>query len=312
MSKRRGLGKGLSELGLSELLTHLGGPPPATPVVAEAEGVATPVATSLVNMADVLRRLPIECVRPGRFQPRRHWNQESLQELAASIQSQGLLQPIVVRPLENNQYELVAGERRWRAAQLAGLSDIPALVKVLDDQATMAAALIENIQRESLNALETARALQRLLDECELTHQAVAEAVGKSRVTVTNFLRLLKLHPQVQHFVEEGKLDMGHARALLGLEGAAQYALADAVVKQGLSVRETEQRVQHWLADDLHKTASAAKDPDLVRLEQSLSDYLSAKVKVNHQSSGRGRVVIQYDTLEAFDSILAKLKVPMT
>lgn len=316
MSKRRGLGKGLSELGLSELLTHLGGG--TSDVAAATTSLASPVVVDAspafdgisAGMGDVLRRLPIECMRPGRFQPRRHWDQDSLQELATSIRAQGLLQPIVVRPIEGNvnEYEIVAGERRWRAAQLAGLAQIPVLVKVLDDQATMAAALIENIQRESLNALETANAFQRLLDECGLTHQAVAEAVGKSRVTVTNFLRLLKLHPKVQRFVEEGVLDMGHARALLGLEGVAQCSLAETIVKQGLSVRETEQRVQRWLADDLRSEAAPAQDPDLLRLEQNLSDYLSTKVQLKHAPSGRGKVIIHYDSLDAFDTLLSKLK----
>lgn len=272
--KKRGLGRGLSELGLDELLSDF-----SAPMVTEAPAE--------------LKTLPIDRVQPGRYQPRRRMTEEGLEELADSIRSQGIIQPIVVRPHENH-YEIIAGERRWRAAQLAGLVDVPVIIRNIPDEAAIAMALIENIQRQDLNAMEEAIALQRLIDEFHMTHEEVAEAVGKSRSSVTNILRLLKLNADVQMLVEQGSLDMGHARALLALEGVKQSVMANDIVAKSLSVRETEKRIQSLLERSSELLSTKAVNPDVARLQNELSDRVGAVVTIRHQSNGRGKLIINY------------------
>ncbi len=253
-----------------------------------------------------------EVVR-SRYQPRRAFDEESLKELAASITAQGLMQPIVVRRRPHGGYELIAGERRWRASKLAGLERIPALVRDVTDQQASAMALIENIQREDLNPLEEAAALQRLRDEFELTQQQVADAVGKSRVAVANLLRLLNLTPAVRELLERGAIEMGHARALLALEPLEQERLAREVAVKQLSVRQTEGLVRRRQQRSA-QTASggarrgAGKDPDTVRLEQDLSDRIGAPVSISHGSGGRGQLIISYSSLDELDGILKHLR----
>ncbi|MFQ5487771.1 MAG: ParB/RepB/Spo0J family partition protein [Gammaproteobacteria bacterium] len=256
-----------------------------------------------------LRQLPVDVIRRGKYQPRTNMHAESLEELADSIRAQGVVQPIVVRPIGADQYEIIAGERRWRAAQLAGLHEVPAVIRKVPDQAAMAMALIENIQREDLNPMEEALALQRLISEFELTHQMVAEAVGRSRTAVTNLLRLFDLNEDVKALVEKGELEMGHARALLGLQGEQQSEVARQVVAKGLSVRETEQLVRR-LQQGARKpaVARAAVDPDIRRLQEELAERLGASVRFQHSASGKGRLVIQYGSLEELEGILAHIK----
>ncbi len=235
----------------------------------------------------------------------------ALEELAASIRAQGVLQPIVVRPMSGSgRYELMAGERRWRAAQLAGLQDIPAVIRDVPDQAAMAIALIENIQRENLNPVEEAHALQRLVDEFEMTHQQAADAVGRSRAAVSNLLRLLDLSSEVKNLLEHGDLEMGHARALLALSGDQQTQAARQVVAKGLSVRETEHLVRRLLqtASSVDRRESPAADPDIRRLQDDLSAQLGAIVKIQHTARGKGRLVVHYNSLDELDGILNHIK----
>ncbi len=258
---------------------------------------------------DELKQLPVDLLRRGKYQPRTHMDAQALEELAASIKAQGVVQPIVVRSLPSGEYEIVAGERRWRAAQLAGLESIPAVVRKIPDEAAIAIALIENIQRENLNPVEEANALQRLIDEFGMTHQQVAEAVGRSRAAVTNLLRLLTLQADVREMLEQARMDMGHARALLALEGGAQSKAAHQVVEKGLSVRETENLVRRLLTKASGHTASHdAVDPDVRALQQQLSEKLGAKVRIQHSRRGKGRLVIEYGSLEELDGILAKIR----
>jgi ParB family chromosome partitioning protein len=257
-----------------------------------------------------LQTLAIERIRPGKYQPRTRMDDASLAELASSIREQGIMQPILVRPVDGARFEIIAGERRWRAAQRAGLTTVPALVKAVPDQSALALALIENIQREDLNPLEEAHGLQRLIDEFGLTHDAVAKAVGRSRSAVTNLLRLRELAKPVQEYLLSGQIDMGHARSLLSLAAGAQVAAAARVVAQGLSVRETE-RLAHRMAHPAkHKARSSARatDPDLARITNELADALGAKVAIEAGKGGAGRVVIAYSSLDQLDGILAKLK----
>ncbi|MCD6048440.1 MAG: chromosome partitioning protein ParB [Gammaproteobacteria bacterium] len=258
---------------------------------------------------DQLRQVPIELMQRGQYQPRHEFVQESLQELADSIKAQGILQPIVLRQIRPQQYEIIAGERRWRAAQLAGLTHVPAIIKEISDEAALAMALIENIQRENLNALEEARALHRLLEEFHLTHEEVAKSVGKSRVTVSNLLRLLQLEDHVKTLLERGDIDMGHARALLALPLNQQRAAAKEIVDRGLSVREAEGLVKHLLAG-AGVTASSKKvklNPDMANLQRSLSEKFGTKVSFQHRKSGSGKLVIEYTNLDILDGILQKL-----
>ncbi len=288
-AKKRGLGRGLDAL--------LGG-------AAKDELSA---ATDTGGSKGGLATLPLDLIQRGRYQPRRDFNPESLQELADSIAAQGVVQPIVVRPIEDGRYEIIAGERRWRASQQAGLSDIPVVIRDVPDQTAMAMGLIENIQREDLNPLEEATALHRLLHEFELTHQQIAQAVGKSRTTVTNLLRLLDLNDDLKRYIEARQLEMGHARALLGLKGAAQSKAARSVVADGLSVRETEKLVRRMqgLEESPQKTKTTPKvDPDVARLEGNLTEKLGARVKIQQGNGGKGKLVISYNNLDELDGIL--------
>jgi ParB family chromosome partitioning protein len=279
--KKRGLGRGLSEL-LGDVAS--------SPAQEKPQDV---------------QKLPIEFLQRGKYQPRRDMDPEKLKELSDSIAAQGIIQPIIVRKLLNDKYEIIAGERRWRAAQLAELQEVPVLVKDIDDRSVMAVALIENIQREDLNALEEADALHRLLDEFELTHQQIAEAVGKSRATVSNLLRLLDLAAEVKTMLGKGLLEMGHARALLGLDDAKQVEIANKVVKQGLTVRAVEKLVREQSQE---KPVVVKKvDPDTLRLQRQLSERTGAKVEINHQENGKGKLIFSYTSLEELEGIINKL-----
>lgn len=261
---------------------------------------------------ETLRNLPVEFLRPGKYQPRKDMTEEGLFELAESIKAQGVIQPIVVRPLDKpDSYEIIAGERRWRAAQKAGLDEVPTIIKLVEDNAAIAMSLIENIQREDLNAIDEAMALQRLKQEFELTHQEVADAVGKSRVAVTNLMRLLSLSESVRRHIEHGDLDMGHGRCLLSLPMEHQAQVATQVVEKGLSVRETEALVRKWL-NPVKKVEKASKTADVRLLEQSLSEYLGSPALVQHQKSGKGKLVLSYSSLEELDGILSRMGAPKT
>ena len=256
-----------------------------------------------------LQTLAIDRLRPGKYQPRAGMNDEALEELAASIRSQGVMQPILVRPVEGGRFEIIAGERRWRAAQRAGLREIPVLVKPVADQAALALALIENIQREDLNPLEEAQGFKRLIEEFGLTHDAVAQAVGRSRSAVTNLLRLTQLAKPVQDYLFANAIEMGHVRALLALPAAQQTSAAARVVERKLSVRDTERLVQQLGAPPRRARAGAraAVDADTRRLETELAEKLGAMVRIEPGRSGAGRVVIRYTSLDELDGILAKL-----
>ncbi len=260
------------------------------------------------TFAETLRSLPVEQIVRGRYQPRQDLREDTLQELADSIRVQGMVQPIVVRPSGEDCYELIAGERRWRAAQLAGLSEVPAVVREVSDRAAIAMALIENIQREDLNPLEEATALQRLIAEFELTHQQAAEAVGRSRAAVTNLLRLLELSEEVRRLVQDRKLDVGHARALLTLPHALQREAARQVLLRGLSARETEELVRRLRQDDAAPASPKPVDPNIRSLQENLSERLGARVQLRHDTSGKGRMVIHYNNLDELDGIIARVK----
>lgn len=256
-----------------------------------------------------LKRLPVEFLQRGRYQPRRDMAADALQELADSIRQHGVMQPIVVRPVSANHYEIIAGERRWRAAQLAGLDAIPAIVRDIADEAASVMALIENIQRENLNPMEEALALQRMADEFDMTHQQVADTIGKSRATVTNLLRLIQLHGDVRQMLEHGDIEMGHARALLSLEGDMQIKAARAVCAKGLSVRQTEAMVRRLQQEAENPGVERVRlDPNVRRLQDDLSEKLGAPVKIDCNEKGKGRLVINYNTLDELDGILAHFK----
>lgn len=257
---------------------------------------------------DVLRDLSVTLLKPGKYQPRSNMVEQSLQDLAASIKAQGVIQPILVRQLIDESYEIIAGERRWRAAQIAGLTHVPVLVRSVPDKAALAMALIENIQRENLNPLEEAIGIQRLIDEFGMTHQAAADAVGRSRSAASNLLRLLKLPQVVQNMLMENKLDMGHARALLALEGALQIAIANRVVHEQLSVRNTEDLVNKQLGMDVKIKPAKIQDRDLMRLQSGLSDQLGAKVEIKTAKNGAGKLIFAFDNNEHLDDLLEKLK----
>jgi len=256
---------------------------------------------------DALITLPVARIRPGRYQPRTRMDQQALAELAASIRAQGLMQPVLVRPVDRDKYELIAGERRWRAAQMAGLDEVPALVREVPDESALALSLIENIQREDLNPLEEAAGLQRLIDEFKMTHEQAADAVGRSRSATTNLLRLLKLARPVQDLVMEGALEMGHARALIALEAARQIEVARRVAAKGLSVRDTEALVQKML-----RGAAAPRrkksDRDLARLEEELAERLGTTVEIKTARKGRGKLIVHYASLDHLEQLLKKLR----
>jgi len=279
MSKPKGLGRGLDAL--------LGG-----------SGEAP---------RDSLTTLPVGRIRPGKYQPRTRMGQEALAELAASIKTQGLMQPVLVRPVDRDRYELIAGERRWRAAQMAGLQEIPALVRDVADESALAMSLIENIQRENLNPMEEAGGIQRLVDEFRMTHEQAADAVGRSRSATTNLLRLLRLTKPVQAMVMEGVLEMGHARAVLALEGARQIEAANRVAARGLSVRETEALVAKMLRGQ-GASRSAKVDRDLGRLEEEVSGRLGTTVEIRAGRKGQGKIIVYYSSLDHLDQLLKKLR----
>ena len=292
-AKRQSLGKGLDVLlGLAENITADQG-----------------VGDDRNNQSDgALKQIPVEFLQRGEYQPRREFNAESLQELADSIASQGLIQPIVVREIAQNKYEIVAGERRWRAAQLAGLDTVPAILRDINDQASIAMALIENIQREDLNAIEESQALIRLQDEFNLTQQQVAQAVGKSRSAVTNLMRLATLQPLVQQQLERGDIELGHAKCLLALSGETQASAARTVASEGLTVRQTEVLVKKMQSPDIGKKSIVTPNQDIVNLQTELSEKLGAAVKIQHGSRGSGKLTISYNSVDELDGILNHLK----
>ena len=255
-----------------------------------------------------LQTLGIELLQPGQYQPRSIMDQDKLQELADSIKAQGIVQPIVVRQLTAGRYEIIAGERRWRAAQLAQLREVPVLVKQVDDQQTIAMALIENIQREDLNPLEEALALQRLIDEFEITHAQAAEAVGRSRVAVSNLLRLLDLSKPVKALLNDGLLEMGHARSLLALDANLQLSAANEIVAKKMSVRQAEALVKSLKAPAKPKPSKPAKNADITHLEQQLTEKLCAQVEIQHSDKGRGKLVIHYHNNDELDGILGRIR----
>lgn len=296
-TKRRGLGKGLDAL-LS----------PKSPSVNHeqmVENVGNDVGQNEKNNSE-LQNIAVNKLQPGKYQPRKDMSPEALEDLSNSIKSQGIIQPIVVRSTGGSNYEIIAGERRWRAAQLAKIDVIPCLIKNVPDESAVAIALIENIQREDLNAMEEAVALDRLLTEFELTHQEVADAVGKSRTTVSNLLRLNNLNDDVKILVEHGDIEMGHARALLALTGDIQTETARTVAAKELTVRDTEKLVKKTLAPEEVK-AEKVKDPDTESLEQKLSEKFGAAISINHNKKGKGKLVISYANLAELDGILEQL-----
>jgi ParB family chromosome partitioning protein len=289
MVKRKGLGRGLDALlGAGEEDSE--------------EGVA-PLSEG------ALKELPVEFMKRGKYQPRRDMHPEALEDLANSIRAQGVMQPIVVRPTGVDSYEIIAGERRWRATQQAGLETIPAIIKDVPDESAIAMALIENIQREDLNAIEEAQALIRLQQEFELTQQQVADAVGKSRTTITNLMRLMTLEQEVQTLLEHGDLEMGHARALLGLEGSQQLEAARTTVAKGMTVRQTEALVRRLLQQQTTDSVEERRvDPDIKRLQDKLSDQVGAPVLIQHNAKGKGRLILKYNSLDELEGILDHIK----
>lgn len=281
MVKTKGLGRGLDAL--------LGG------------------SLESVSATDTLRVLPVQQLQPGKYQPRTHMDHDSLVQLADSIRAQGIMQPILVRQVGHDQYEIIAGERRWRAAQMAGMREVQVLVRELEDETALAMSLIENIQRENLNPLEEANGIQRLLDEFGLTHQAAAEAIGRSRTAVTNLLRLRALVPKVQDMLMSGAIDMGHARALLSLDGANQIAAAEQIAGKRLSVREAERLVQRITQP--RKTVEHRISRDILNLQENLAEQLGASVAIHQGAKGRGKLTIDYSSMEELEGILQRMGV---
>ena len=287
-AKKRGLGRGLDAL-------------LATSQAGKSSG------SELPEKLGELQKIPLEFLQPGKYQPRKDMSSEALEDLASSIRSQGIIQPIVVRQISEEKYEIIAGERRWRAAQIAQLDVIPCIIKDVPDESAVAIALIENIQREDLNAMEEAQALERLMVEFELTHQEVATAVGKPRTTVSNLLRLNNLNDDVKLLLEHGDIEMGHARALLALQGEAQNEAAQIVSGKGLTVRDTENLVRRLLEPVKEKTP-IKEDPDVQRLQTQLSENLGAPVSIAHNAKGKGKLVINFSSLDQLDGILGHIK----
>ena len=281
VTKKRGLGRGLDAL--------------------------LPKKAELAPPKTGLEEIPIEFIQPGKYQPRVYFAEESIAELSDSIKAQGIIQPIVLRPIANDRYEIIAGERRWRAAQLAGLAKVPAVIRTVDDDSALAMSLIENIQRENLNPLEEATALQRLIDDFQFTHQEVADAVGKSRSAVTNNLRLTQLSPPVAEMLVAGDLEMGHARALLTLEAKEQVVVAKQVVARGLNVRQTEELIRAARKVAVDGPVKLAQDADTKRLEQNLGQTLGQPVQIKHSRKGAGKLVISYSSLDELDGILSRM-----
>jgi ParB family chromosome partitioning protein len=307
-AKKRGLGRGLDALLGSGSRAATPPPPHAEAPVSERpelRPVPTPEPVAATAEAEgSLRMLPVDIIQRGKYQPRVNMHQESLQELADSISAQGVVQPIVVRSIGEGRFEIIAGERRWRASQMAGLHEIPAVVREVEDRAAIAISLIENIQREDLNPLEEARALERLISEFEITHEQAAQAVGRSRAAVSNLLRLLDLDDAVKKMVEAGQLEMGHARALLALTGAKQIEAAHQVVSRGLTVRATEGLVKSLQRPQAAKPAPIKKDANIQQLETGLADKLGASVVLRQGKGGKGKLEISYNSLDELDGIL--------
>lgn len=297
--KKRGLGRGLEAL--------LSGSSSAQPAAAEVGG-DNPQVAAASSEDQFLRVLPIDLIQRGKYQPRRDMEPESLQELADSIVAQGVMQPIVVRPISDQKFEIIAGERRWRATQMAGLDEIPVVIRDVSDETAIAMALIENIQREDLNPIEEAASLQRLQQEFDLTQQEVATAVGKSRSTVANLLRLMSLQEDVRRLVEHGDLEMGHARALLGLEGPGQSQAARTVVAKAFTVRQTEALVRNLQAEKTSPAPPKQIDPNIRHLQDDLSQRLGASVRIQHSAKGKGKLVVAYNSLDELDGILGHIK----
>lgn len=301
-AKKRGLGRGLDAL-----LTNSASAAARHEQRQDAQAQAATTSSAAGEANGELRKLPVEFLQPGRFQPRKDMAPDALEELANSVRAQGIIQPVVVREVASERFEIIAGERRWRAAQLAGLDTIPCLVKDVSDEATVAIALIENIQREDLNAMEEATALQRLLDEFNMTHQGVADAVGKSRTTVTNLLRLNNLRDDVKLLLERGDIELGHAKVLLAIDGEVQSEIARTIVAKGLTVREAEKLVNKAL-NPAPVQATQQPDPNVQALESRLSETLGAQVAISHNRKGKGKLVISYSNLDELDGILAHIK----
>ncbi|WP_312964907.1 ParB/RepB/Spo0J family partition protein [Stutzerimonas kunmingensis] len=288
-TKKRGLGRGLDAL--------LGG----------ASVSAMQEEAAKVDTRE-LQHLPLDLIQRGKYQPRRDMDPQALEELAQSIKNHGVMQPIVVRPVSGGRFEIIAGERRWRASQQAGLEKVPALVREVPDEAAIAMALIENIQREDLNPIEEAVALQRLQQEFQLTQQQVADAVGKSRVSISNLLRLIALPEEIKTLLSHGDLEMGHARALLGLPAEQQVEGARHVVARGLTVRQTEALIRQWLSSKETPKAEVKVDPDISRLEQRLAERLGSPVQIKHGQRGKGQLVIRYSSLDELQGVLAHIR----
>jgi ParB family chromosome partitioning protein len=285
VSKKRGLGRGLDAL------------------LADVSQEEQP------NLDDSLQNFPLDMMQPGKYQPRVDMSQESLEELADSIRAQGLVQPIVIRPIEDGKYEIIAGERRWRACRMAGLEEVPVLIRDVSDRSAIAMALIENIQRENLNPMEEANALFRLREEFEMTHQQAAEAVGKSRAAVTNLLRLRNLNQEVKKLVENCDLEMGHARALLALEGELQTDTASQIVEKGLSVRETEQLIRRLLNPKKSQQKQSETELDEInQIEASIKQKLDSACSIKHSASGKGRLVINYKNVDELKKLIKRIK----
>jgi len=305
-AKRQSLGKGLDALlGISEDAEGLQDEAVFDP---SSESTKQALVDVVLPSDGTLKNLPVEFLQPGQYQPRRDMNPEALQELADSITTQGVMQPIIVRPKGDNKYEIIAGERRWRATQQAGLDTIPAIVREVTDEATIAMALIENIQREDLNAMEESLALIRLQDEFNLTQQQVADSVGKSRSAVTNLMRLATLEKAVQEQLERGELELGHAKCLLGLEGNAQIGAARTVAANAMTVRQTEALVKKLQNTDTATPNPQTANPDIMRLQEELSEKLGAVVSIQHSAKGAGKLVLKYNSVDELDGILAHLK----
>jgi ParB family transcriptional regulator, chromosome partitioning protein len=321
--KKKGLGRTLNDLGLSGLLSDIAKVDTQNISIAapSADGTAVATMPGMAPFAQVaitenasqpavsnLRKLPIDMLRPGKYQPRNGIDKASLEELADSIKSQGIIQPIVARPVGPHSYEIITGERRWRAAQLANLEEVPVIIRELTDNQALAMSLIENIQREDLNAIDTALGLKRLIDEFTMTHQDAATIVGKSRVSVTNLLRLLELDEEVKNMLKRNEIEMGHARALLALTPQLQIKAAKTIIAQKLSVRETEKLV-NALQNPKAAGANIKLDPNIVELQKSLKNKLGANVDIKHSpASGKGRLIIHYHSLDALDGILKRIK----
>lgn len=288
MAKKRGLGMGLNEL------------------LSDVKKIAV---EETIIIKSALRNLPIDMLRPGKYQPRREMDHDALEELANSIRTQGIIQPLVVRQVAPQSYEIIAGERRWRAAQLANLQEVPTVIRDISDETAIAFSLIENIQRENLNVIDMALGIQRLISEFAMTHESAADAIGKSRVTVTNLLRLLNLHNDVKTMLQRGELEMGHARALLTLEPHKQLQAAKIIIDKGLSVRATENLARHLLHEQQALPVQPkTQDVNILKLQKDISGKLGARVIFHHAKSGRGRMVIKYNTLEELEGVLAHIK----